>query len=83
MITFVENGNTLPSTRERFTHTYWKEIPQSEYERLKNIPRKELWDEVYPTLPDSTKFGYGYLGSELKEVDGKYYVSICEGNSCD
>lgn len=83
MIKFTENGDRFKGERENFTHTYWVEIPQSEYERVKGLTKLQLYDEVYPALPDSTKYGYGYYGSELRIKDGKYYVSICEGNSCD
>lgn len=34
-------------------------------------------------VSDSVRMGYGYYGAFLEEGDGKYYVVVRMGNSCD
>lgn len=53
------------------------------YEAYNAMPVSRLNAEIEKTLPDSILMGYGYYGAYTAILDGKYYVCIKTGSSCD
>ena len=60
--------------------TYTNEITSEEYNNLMAMDRKDAeWAYCGATII----CGYGLYGFDLFEKDGKYFVTITMGNSCD
>lgn len=59
------------------------EISKEEYNKYKEIDISERNAVVRATLPEYIIFGYGYYGSFLTEENGKYYLCLNIGSSCD
>lgn len=53
------------------------------YEIKKEEYDKALEHGADSIIGDAIHMGYGVYGSNVKEVDGKYYLSYSRGNSCD
>ena len=52
------------------------EISKEEYEKAKAEGAKAI-------IGDSIKMGYGIYGAKVTEIDGKFYLSYEQGDSCD
>ena len=52
------------------------EIPKEEYDKaLKNGADSIIGDAIH--------MGNGVYGAKVSEVDGRFYLSYCRGDSCD
>lgn len=63
--------------------TSYRDITKEEYDRLKSMSYGEVNSEIEANLSDAIKWGYGYYGHTLREVDGKYQLGLKIGDSCD
>lgn len=52
------------------------EISKDDFEKAKEQGARSL-------IGESIICGYGVYGAEVKEIDGKYYLSYERGDSCD
>lgn len=71
--------------RNAGTHTDYYEIPKKEYERITAIDdyKAKMNAEYKAKMPDWIRWGYGFYGVNVCEMDGKYYYTVCTGNSCE
>jgi len=60
-----------------------EEISREMYTNYMARPKAEWLPEVEKTIPESWICGYGYYGTELRAMDGKYYLVYSIGDSCD
>lgn len=77
---------TIGFTKPGFsTSTGYHEITQEEFDRLSAMTYGERSAEIEKGLSDSIKYGYGYYGHDLwkNPEDGKCFLGITSGNSCD
>lgn len=65
------------------TNYYW--ISDEDYERIKDKRGTELENEIYPNgIPEDIACGYGFYGCSVgKNAEGRGWISICTGRSCD
>ena len=61
------------------------EISKEEYERVISFEnyRGQLNAEYKETMDDCIRWGYGFYGCNVCQIEDKYYYSVCIGNSCD
>lgn len=83
MIKYLEDGYKIPIKHKHGIDTHFKEISKEEYFRLERLPLGLINHEVEEGLDDSIIYGYGFYGAHLECIDGRYYVAIRIGNSCD
>lgn len=80
----LENGETF--TRHGCgTNSHYREISKEEYERVTAIEgwQGKLDSEYRETMSDAIRWGYGFYGCNVCQIEDKYYYSVCIGNSCD
>lgn len=80
----LENGETF--TRHGCgTNSHYREISKEEYERVKSFENYigRLNAEYKETMSDDIRWGYGFYGCNVCQIEDKYYYSVCIGNSCD
>ena len=82
-INYVENGHCFSGYHGEGVRSYYREISQAEYDRLSGLSYKELDNLVESTLDQAVLCGYGYYGCGLLQRQGKYYLYINKGTSCD
>lgn len=58
-------------------------ISKEEYDRYREMTVGERNAVIEEALPDYIILGYGYYGCSLREENGKYYLRISIGSSCD
>lgn len=58
-------------------------MQQVKYEISKENYEKAQKEGAYVLIPESIRMGYGAYCAEVKEEDGKYYLSYECGDSCD
>lgn len=62
---------------------YKIEISALDYARLSQMNYGQSNKEISDMVPDYIHMGYGYYGSRLAVIDGKYYAIANIGDSCD
>lgn len=79
-----ENGsrNWFREKNGIFNNEY-EEITKECYDNLSTLTHPELSKLVEANLDVCIKYGYGYYGCRIGEIDGKYYIVTKVGNSCD
>lgn len=82
MINYLEGGKTF-TKKGNIINQVFKEISREEYIRLNKMSVGELSDTVFETLDKSIIYGYGFYGASVCTEDGRYYVKIRQGNTCD
>ena len=82
MVNYLEGGKTL-TKKGNVINQVFKEIDQEEYIRLNKMSVGELSDAVFENLDKNIIYGYGFYGASLSIEDGRYYVKIRQGNTCD
>ena len=82
MIKYVKDGHSFVSGGS-YTSTHYREVDKEEYERLQKMSYGERTEEIEEDLSASIKYGYGYYGHNLCKENGKFYMGITSGNSCD
>jgi hypothetical protein len=60
-----------------------EEISQELYIRYQAMNRSEFLKAIDKQIPLEWRFGYGYYGARLEQMDDKYYVVYTVGDSCD
>lgn len=80
----LENGETF-TRRGCGTNSHYCEISKEEYERVTAIEgwQGKLDSEYRETMSDDIRWGYGFYGCNVCQIEDKYYYSVCIGNSCD
>lgn len=60
----------------------YREISEEDYRSITNKEgwRKELEEAYDAVMPHSIRWGYGYHGCDLCEMDGKYYFVVKTGD---
>ena len=73
------------TTHSAGTHTDFYEISEEEYKRITAIDnyRGKLNSEYEARMPVGFRWGYGFYGANVTDIDGKYYYTISTGNSCE
>lgn len=82
MIKYLESGKNFCDRGLGYSTNY-NEISENEYTRLRNMSEAERSAEIYFSISEAIKYGYGYYGYHLIEKNGEYYLGISSGNSCD
>lgn len=71
------------TVRDVATHTTYRKIDESEYNRLLALSYQEADSEIRDNLPKDVLFGYGYYGFKLTRRGEDCYLGITVGNTCD
>lgn len=82
MINYIDGGDNYKILGVGI-NTHCFEIPKHEYDRLANMNKRDVREEVEKSLPEHIRFGYGYYGCSLRTKDDKYYLAVKIGNTCD
>lgn len=63
--------------------TMYREVTKEQYEKYKAMHPGVLNNTIERTLSDDILCGYGFYGAYTVALDGKYYVCIKTGSTCD